>query len=94
MFCCKHEYVLFTYSTVTFDWADLNGLFALEKKGVHSVARQAVQEGISCCNDATHFHKNRYFGVCLLLQSFFLSRFCAFVSLPPSLALSPSQSSL
>ncbi len=40
MFCCMHEYVLFT--TVTFDWEDKNGLYAVEKTEVPSAARQAV----------------------------------------------------
>ena len=86
-------------TTVTFDWEDLNSLCAVEKRKVHRAARQMVQQGISCCNDNTHFLKNRYFGVRLLLPSFFLVRFPHFCPpLPPSapspLALSLSVSTL
>jgi len=62
---------------------------------VHSVARQAVEQGTSFCNDATHFHKKQVFW-CLSSLAVFLPqsflRFCLLASV--SLALSLSVSAL
>lgn len=53
---------------------------------MRSAASHALWQQMSRCNNATHLHKNKYFGVYLFFQPFFLCRFFlyALVSLAPS----------